>query len=227
MSSKGRQRERGLSLLEVMFTSTLLSIFMVGIISAVSTLQLSFADNQTHSALQLRAQNTLDRLTAMTREALTGDLEFGGLKDAGGGNFHGLGFRIVTSFQAGTGAPIYNDDHKVFILGPSEGTTPCRGLIIGRGPTLTSVFNNAAGADGLLGTYDDDRTPISGTLPATEFLIPPGFAPRTGDMFTVSFPDASTQRLIQYTLRLNAISGNGGFLFENDLVLTRTISLNQ
>ncbi len=202
-------------------------MFMVGLVTTISNLQLTFADSQLVNNLQFRAQKAFDRMTELSREALTGDVDLAEIQTSSGGIHQGFRFRLVSSFDTATGQPIYDNTHKVFFLGPHDGTYDVSGLIIARGSSLLGVYNHSAGADKALGTFDDNTSPVTGTTRSVELLIPAGFAPRTGDMFQVELDSASNDRLVRFTLRLNVVAQDGDFLLDQDVVLTRTVALTQ
>ena len=209
----------GLAVLGVMFSS---------IVMATLGVQTAFVESQLMSQLNLRAQIALDRIVELASQALTTDAQFAPLKPATGIGSHCLRFRLVQAIDPSTGGVIYNDAAIVYLYGPDTGTDPNRGLIIGRGPSLTAIHGAAAGADGLLGTADDitSATFASDAL-AVELLVPDVYAPQAGDMFAVTVSPAPVGRLLTFTLRMNARGRDGGFVLPTDLVLTQRVALRQ
>lgn len=93
---------------------------------------------------------------------------------------------------------------------------------------MTAVHSIGAGADGYLGTRDDDATtPATGGIPAVELLIPDTFAPETGDMLRIDVSPAPVGRLLAFTIRLNARGADGKFLLPNDFVLSGRVALRR
>lgn len=217
----------GMTLIEVMIMAATLMVLTFATVTALIGSQNAFVQSQTMSLLQLRAQIAMDRIVALSSQAVTGDAEFSPIKPTSGVDSHGLRFRLIDSINALSGAPVYDDDLKVYIYGPDAGTNPAAGIIIGRGPSLTDIHAIGAGADGLLGTVDDSTASISGGMPAVELLIPSTFAPQTGDMLQIDVTPAPTGRLLTFTLRLNARETDGDFVLANDLVLTSTVALRE
>ena len=218
----------GFTLLEVMITVVVISIMLISILPAIRGSQDAFVQSQIFSQLNLRAQNALDRIVDLSGQGVTTDAEFSPLKPNTGINSHCLRFRLLTTIDTVTGEPVYDDNARVYLYGPDDGTDPCAGIIVGRGPNLGAIYNAAAGSDSLLGTLDDDTTvSVAAGLPAVELLLPKTFAPETGEMFTVNVNPAPIGRLLTFTLRLNAIDKNGNFLLPNDLVLSQTVALRQ
>ncbi len=226
-STQKSDPESGLTLIEVTITAGTLTILMLSSLTAVLTSQDAVIQNQTISQLQARGQMAMDRIVELSSRAVTGDEQFSPLKPTTGVNSHGLRFREIDSIDGVSGEPVYNDDLRVYVYGPDNGTNPCDGLIIGHGPTLADIYTSGSGPDGRLGTVDDNAAPISGGVPAVELLIPDTFAPRTGEMFTVNVTPAPIGRFLTYTLRLNARGSDGDFVRWNDLVITTSVSLRQ
>lgn len=219
--------DAGMTLIEVMITIGTLMVLTFATVTALIGSQNAFVQSQTLSVLQLRAQIAMDRVVALSSQAVTGDAEFSPLKPTSGVDSHALRFRLIDSINPVSGAPVYDDDLKVYIYGPDGGTNPSAGIIIGRGPSLTDIYTTGAGPDGLLGTVDDSTASISGGMPAVELLMPSTFAPQTGDMFQVDVTPAPTGRLLTFTLRLNAREADGDFVLANDVVLTSAVSLRE
>lgn len=222
-----RHRESGMTLVEIVITTATLLVLGLVTVTALIGSQNAFVQSQTMSLLQLRAQIAMDRIVALTSQAVTGDTEFSPLKPTSGVDSHGLRFRLISSIDGVSGTPVYDDTLKVYVYGPDSGTSPSAGLIVGRGPTLADIYTTGAGLDGLLGTADDRTTAIASGVPAVELLIPDTFAPQTGDMFRVNVTPAPTGRLLTFTLRLNAREADGDFVMTNDLVLTSTVALRE
>lgn len=219
--------ESGMTLVELVILIGALLVLTLATMTALIGSQNAMVQNQTVSLLQLRSQIAMDRIVALTSQAITGDAEFSPLRPNTGVDCHALRFRLIDFIDGVSGAPVYNDALKVYVYGPDGGTNPCAGLIIGRGPTLTDIYTIGAGADGLLGTVDDGTAAISDNIPAVELLIPSTFAPRTGDMFQIDVTPAPTGRLLSFTLRLNAREADGDFVLANDLVLTTNVALRE
>ena len=202
----------------------LLVILLVGTVSAITGVQKSFLQNQILSQLTLRSQYAMERIVALAGQAVTIDPMFAPFKPNTGSDSHGLEFRLIQGVAGGV--PIYDDALRVFIYGADSGTEPNQGLIIGRGDTLANIHTLVAGADGVLGTFDDDtRASLGGGIPACEALIPGNFAPQTGEMFTVNI--SGSGRLLAFMIRVNARDSDGNFLLPNDLVFRERVSLRQ
>jgi type II secretory pathway pseudopilin PulG len=226
-SLKNREREAGLTLIELVITMAVWSVFLIGTVTALAGAQRVFVDSQELSELHLRAQRALDRIASLASQAVTTDAQYTPLKTTSGIGSHCLRFRILDSVD-GAGQPTYDDNLQVFIYGPDSGTEPSSGLIVGRGPDLATIHATGSGADGLLGTVDDDTTTVlSGTIPAVELLLPDTYAPQTGTMLTIDISPPPNGRLITFTLRLNKQRADGSYLIPNDLVLTERIALRQ
>ena len=225
----GRDARAGLTLLDVTTTTAILSVLVAGILTGLLNSEKAFLEDQTAAQLTLRTQRAMDRIVRTAGQALTTDAQFSPLKPATGVDSHALQFRLLQSVDPITGEPLYDSSGQVFIYGPDAGATPCAGLIIGRGPDLSSIHSTAAGGDGLLGTTDDDATVIlSGASPAVELLIPSRFAPRAGTMLEIDVTPPPVGRLLTITLRVNAPAPDGnGFVFENDLVLVERVALRE
>ncbi|MBI4584668.1 MAG: type II secretion system protein [Planctomycetes bacterium] len=219
--------DSGFTFIELVATFSVLSIVVGSILMALLSTQNVFLDNQALSQLNLRAQLAMDRVAALSSQALTTDAEFGPLKPATGIDSHALQFRLIDSIDPDTGEVIYNDAVQVFICGPDSGSNPCAGLIIGRGPGLDDIYNTGKGADGLLGTEDDNTSALFSGVPAVELLVSSRYAPRTGEMFTVNLEPAPAGRLITFTLRINVRDSSGSLLLPNDLELRERVALRQ
>jgi type II secretory pathway pseudopilin PulG len=217
----------GFTFIELVASFSVLSIVMGSILMALLSTQAVFLDNLALSQLNLRAQLAMDRVVALASQALTSDAEFGPLKPSTGIDSHGLQFRLIDSIDPVTGEAVYNDAAEVFIYGPDSDTNPCAGLIIGRGPSLDDIYNTGKGADGVLGTVDDNTTAVISGVPAVELLVSSRHAPRAGAMFTINLQPAPAGRLIAFTLRLNARDSTGNFLLPNDLELRERVALRQ
>ena len=225
--SKPPETQAGLTLVELVASLGILSVVMGSILMAVIGTQDAFLENQLASQLNLRAQLSLDRIVDLASQALTTDADFSTLRPATGVNSHGLRFRLVQYIDAATGNPSYDSVNRVYIHGPDSGAEPCRGLVVGRGPSWTAIHSSACGADGFLGTTDDNTNVLSSGIPMVEILIPGSFAPQTGDMFTVNVSPAPIGRFLTFTLRLNARGQDGNYLFPADLVLTERVALRR
>lgn len=219
-----RTRERGLTILELTIVMSVATILITGALSTINDLQDSFIENQIISRMQLRSQHALDRLTNVVGQALTSDSQLATLDPSSGVDSSGLRFRFLTNVVAGN--PVYEDTLRVFVLGPSDAPAPCDGVIIGRGPSPEQIHTAAAGADGRLGTLDDDTSVSLGVdVPAVELLLPSTYAPSNGRMLTINQTPGS--RLVTLTLRLNARRPDGTFVLVDDLVLTERVALRQ
>lgn len=224
-TSRKSRRDSGLTLLELALTTGMVGVFLSGVFSATFGVQKAFLQGEELSELALRARNAMERVVAVSGQAVTGDALYSALRPSTGVDSHCLRFRLIQSIDTATGQPIYDDNLRVYIYGPDSGTNPCQGLIIGRGTDLAAIHSAAAGPDGFLGTRDDNTAAVSSGIPAVELLIPADHAPRTGDMFTVN--SSPTGRLLTFTLRLNARGADGNLILPNDLVLTERVALRQ
>jgi prepilin-type N-terminal cleavage/methylation domain-containing protein len=220
--SVSSRRTRGFTVLELVITLALLSIFLFGILATVTGLQSTFVENEVVADMHLRAERAMDRIVEMAGGALTNDPQFAPLKPTSGVDSHCLRFSFITSVDSVTATPVYSSN-LVYIYGPDTGANPSRGLIIGRGPSLDAIWSQARGADGFLGTTDDDTSTLVSGDPYVELLIPSNYAPQTGDMFQVDV----SGRLLTVTLRLNAVGRAGTFILPNDLVMTERVALRQ
>lgn len=216
--------ERGLTLLEMMIVLGVATLLVTGVLSTINGLQNSFVENQVISRMTLRSQHALDRITSVLGQAVTTDSQLSPLDPTTGVASSGIRFRFLVDFTAGS--PVYEDNLRVFVLGPSEGAAPCAGIILGRGPSPEQIHAAGAGADGLLGTLDDDTSVSLGVdIPAVELLLPSTYAPREGRMLTIDMTPGT--RLITITMRINSVRPNGTFVLADDLVLTERIALKQ
>ncbi len=219
--------ESGFTLIEVVLAVGVWSIFLVSIMTAVLGTQNGFVQSQTVTQLRVRAQHAMDRIVSTCNQAVTGDTEFSPLKPTTGVQSHCLRFRLI-QFVDGTGTPVYEDTLRVYVYGMDTGSTPCNGIILGRGPDLATIHSTGSGPDGVLGTTDDDATSsIAGGVPAVELLVPSTFAPQSGDMLTIDVTPPPIGRLLTITMRLNVRGADGNFLLPNDLVLTERVALRQ
>ena len=221
------RRESGFTLTEAVATCAVLITLLGSILVAMTGTQRAFVDNQILSHVQLRAEHAMSRMVALAGQALTSDASFGTLKPATGVSAHCLRFRQVLSIDTTTGTVIYDNVAPVYIYGPDSGASPSSGLIVGRGATLSDIHNTGAGADGQLGTADDDTNALINLQPVVELLIPSTFAPRVGTMFTVDVSPAPIGRLVTLTLRVNARDQAGSFLLPTDIVITESVALRQ
>ena len=220
--------EAGFTFLELMTTVAVLSVVLGSIFMATLSTQNVFLQSQTVSQLNLRAQHTMNRIVEMAGQALTSDAQFSPLKPSTGINSHCLRFRQLTAYDPNAGQAVYDDQARIYVYGPDNGADPSSGLVIGRGPSLSDIHAAASGADGFLGSPDDDTlASVVNGLPAIELLMPSTFAPQAGEMFVVNVSPAPFGRLLTFTLRLNARGPDGSFLFPNDLVLTERVALRQ
>ncbi|MBN1443151.1 MAG: prepilin-type N-terminal cleavage/methylation domain-containing protein [Planctomycetes bacterium] len=217
----------GFTLLEFVLAISVLSILAAGTVSVLSGVQEAFIENQILCQLRLRAQNAMERITALASLAVTDDPEFSPLKDSSGVASHALRFQLLTGVDA-SGLPIYDTALKVYIHGPDNSTEPCAGIIIGRGPTLTDVYNTGKGLDNVLGTIDDNTSSgFTAGVPAVELLITSQFAPQSGAMFTVDVSPAPIGRLLTFTIRLNARDREGNVVLPQDFVMSERVALRQ
>jgi hypothetical protein len=208
-------------LVETAITLALLAIFIFGILATVTGLQSTFVDNEVIGELHRRAQRALERIVQLSSQALTDDEQFAALKPTTGVDSHCLRFSLVTSVDTVTAEPIYSSN-IVYIYGPDDGDYPCSGIIVGRGPGLDTVYT-ACGDDGRLGTSDDNTSTLVNGDPLVELLVPSEFAPSSGEMLQIDV----AERMVTFTLRLNAHGTNGAFVLPNDLVLTERVALRQ
>ncbi len=183
---------------------------------------------QTQSPLLLRARHAMDRLDTMIGRAVSTDAGFGLFNASAQGSpgFRAMTFREVDSISAG--AVQYHDQLPVYVLSPGkyDQGESCQGLVIGRGPDITTIGGLGAGSDHVLGTTDDDvRASVDGSTLAVELLLAPDASPAAGRMLAIV--QSATGLRLTVTLRLNARDRHGELLFEDDLVLTQEISLRQ
>lgn len=217
----------GFTLLEFVLALSVLSILLAGTISVLSGVQDAFIENQILSQLRLRAQNAMERITSLTSQAITEDPQFSPLKDTTGVGSHALRFQMMNGVDS-SGLPVYDTNLVVYIHGPDNSTEPCAGIIIGRGPSLSDIYNTGKGTDNVLGTLDDDTTSGFATgIPAVELLISSQYAPQTGEMFTVDVSPAPIGRLITFTIRLNAQDREGNFVLDQDFSMSERVALRQ
>lgn len=220
--------EHGATLTEVAIGLGILLVVLSSIFMATMGAQGAFLENEVISRIHLRAQIALERIIEVVGQASTLDADFTPLRPTSGLSSHCLRFRLVEYYDDYLGEPIFNSSAKVYIYGPDAGSEPNAGLIIGRGGTLGEIYGNGKGADGLLGTTDDDlKIKTSSGQPIVELLIPSTFAPQTGTMFTVDVSPAPIGRLLTFTLRLNFRNPDGQFVLPNDLVLTERLALRR
>ncbi len=218
-----RSRQAGLSLVEATVAVAILTVLIAAAGNAIVGMNSVFAEDQTQSRITHRARRAMERIVSTVSQAVTKDPTFAGIQSDGGGNFHGLQFRMLSSVVSG--APVYDDVAKVFVYGAHQGTFANAGVILGRGGTLAAIHAAAAGSDNVLGTVDDNTSvSISGGPPAVELLVPSTFAPSQGDMLTIAVD--LTRRSVTVTLRLNAPTDDG-FAFDTDIVLQERVSLRQ
>jgi type II secretory pathway pseudopilin PulG len=225
--SKPPESQAGLTLVELVASFGILSVVLGSILMAVMGTQDAFLENQLVSQLNLRAQLALDRIVDLASQALTADADFSTLSPSTGVNSHGLRFRLVQYIDTATGNAVYDSTNRVYIYGPDSGANPCRGLVVGRGTSWTTIHSSVCGADGFVGTADDNTSILSSGIPMVQILIPNNFAPQSGDMFTVNVSPAPIGRFLTFTLRLNARGQDGNYLFPTDLVLTERVALRQ
>ena len=222
--SSQTSRQSGLTLLELAVTAAVLTvIFGVAASAFVSTTN-TFTESQIISQLQLRAQHAMARLSTVARQAVTSDPLYGPLKPDTGVDSKVLRLRLIQSMAGGVA--VYDNATRVYICGDDANTYPCQGVIIGRGPSLSAIYNAGKGSDDTLGTRGDDTsTVIANGIPAVELLLPDIYAPSQGDMLTINVDPAG--RLITLTLRVNVQSNSGSFILPQDLVLQERVALLQ
>ena len=213
--------ESGFSIPELAVSIAILSVLAVGILPVIGQLSRAFSQNQAASALNLRAEDAVERLIGALSQAISIDEE---LEVIGGGTSGpGLHYRTVNGFS--DGEVVYDDTPHIFVCGPQSGTVPVAGVLIGRALELETVHALGAGDDGVLGTEDDDtRASAGGTdgVPAVELLLSDRYAPRTGPMLTIEQDGLA----ITFTLRLN-VQSRGEWVLLDDLVLSETLALRQ
>lgn len=223
--SKPPRSQAGLTLVELVASFGILSVVLGSIMMAVMGTQDAFLENQLVSQLNLRAQLALDRIVELASQALTTDADFSPMSSTSGVNSHGLRFRLVQYIDTATGTPVYDSTNRVYIYGPDSGASPSSGLVVGRGSSWTAIHSATCGADGFVGTADDNTSVLSSGLPMLELLIPNNYAPQSGDMFTVNVSPAPIGTFLTFTLRLNARGQDGNYLFPMDQVLTERVAL--
>lgn len=217
-------RERGLTLLEVLGVATLLAALTGGAVSAYLQMHGSFNRSQIVSQLMMRTQYAMERLVQMSSQAVSDDSLFSPFEPYTGEDSRGLRFRLIDSLAGG--AASYDDEHRVYLYGPN-GTVPCGGIVLGRGPSLTTIAAKAAGSDGKLGTEDDETSKrVSSGGPAyVNVLLPEEFAPREGSMFSVNVSPSG--RMLLFIIRSNARDASGNWVLEQDLEIRQRVALLQ
>ncbi len=217
-------RSRGFTLIEVVVAVGLLGLIAGGITTSFYTIQSAVDDEFTEADLLFRSRSAIDRLTRLCSTAVTTDARFALRDPTTGTDPWCLEFRELNSVTAGVAN--YDDKLVYHLFGPDGGATPCSGIVIGRGPDMTSIYDAAQGADGWLGTEDDNVTAafVAGN-PAVELLLPSVYAPQTGRMLTFVVDPASAGRMITITLRCNFRRTDGTYLRAADLVLSERVSL--
>lgn len=200
------------------------AIFAAILLSGTVGATRAFDGAQTAADVRVQAVAAMARIVATARQAV-------GLDDtwppcaSRGATAAGLRFRPLRAVSAG-GQPVYDDRSAVWIRGPDPTPPAVAGLIIGRGPTLEDIHGAAAGPDGVLGTADDDEAAsLDGDTPAVEVVLPSSYAPRGGAMLDVQV--CEDRRLLTVTLRVNARHPDGGYLLEEDLVMSERVALRQ
>lgn len=246
-----RVGDRGYSLIEVVIVLSIFTLVIGGVTSSFWTVQASFDEQVVEADLQRTVRSAMDRITHLTKGALTSDTAYGPLdttvttasaklmtavksttgtesyelieQDTTAVVAHSMRFRDVLDIVNGN--PVYDDVGQYFFLAPG-GPVPCDGVVLGRGPDAGSVAQYAAGPDGRLGTTDDDTAVefVNG-IPAVEMLLPAEYAPRSGTPLTFTIDPQSEGRLIMVTMRVNARRPDGSFLHEQDLVLRERVAL--
>ncbi len=218
------RRRAGFTIIEIVMVVALLGLLAGGVTSSFWTVQTAFGEERSDSELTLRSRSAMDRLAQLVGSAVTSDAAFSLLPLGGGGNEWGLRFRELEDVVAA--AAVYDDVLVVHLIGPNQSIHPAAGVVIGRAPDLDAVWDTGAGADGLLGTTDDDATTgfVAG-VPAVEVLLPAEFAPQVGPMLTIVDTASASGRLITITLRTNFLQRNGTFLRSADFVLEERIAL--
>ena len=225
MPSQHSDRTAGFTLLEVVFSMVLLTTLLGGIAAAFVSIQTTFDIGVSEAQLQLRSRGAIDRLSHLASRALTSDTTFALLPATSGANARGLTYRNFLAADA-AGEPIYDDSLRVYLVGDADGQTPADGVVIARGPSLDAVWLACCGADGSLGTADDDHSVefVAGT-PAVELLVPEWLAPATGRMLEIAKEAGSDGRLLRITLRTNFLQADGTYLRATDLVLEERVAL--
>ena len=219
-------RRAGFTMIECVVALGLVSVVLGGLVYAVQGSQRAYLENELASRVAQKGEHAMDRIVRMASQALSVDSEFSPLFPATGINSHCLRFRVIDSIVGGN--PVYDDDLKVFIWGADAGPPACQGLIIGRGPDVDEVHDTGAGGDDILGTVDDDtQTALFDGVPADELLLTNDMAPSSGTMLTINVSPAPVGKLLTFTLRLNARRRGGGFVFNNDVVITERVALYQ
>ena len=223
-----RGRTVGLTFIEVLTTTAVFALLAVSVLLALFGMQGAVVRSEIVSEIRARAQRAMDRVTELASQASRADAAYTPLQPTTGSGSHGLRFRLVSSVDGATGTAVFDDTARVYIFGPDDGNLPCRGLIVGRGPTLDDIHALGSGPDGVLGTLDDvtSESFVPG-IPLLELLVPETFTPRADEMFTVDMEPDSGGGTLRLTLRLNARGRDGQFLFEEDLVLSERVTLRQ
>jgi len=220
----GSKRHSGFTLIEIAIGCALLALVVGGVTSSFWTVQAAFDEERTEAELLFRSRAGMDRIQRLTTNAVSTDAAFTVLPIAAGGSAWGLRFRQIDSVIAGVA--IYDDVRIIHIVGPNTGGVPCDGVIVGHGPDLNSIWVAGRGADGVLGTLDDDvGTEIGAGTPAVELLIPDQYAPQTGPMLELSTTASTSGRLITVTLRTNFRKPDGSWLLTQDHELVERIAL--
>jgi len=217
-------RRSGFTLIEIVIGCAILALVVGGVTSSFWTVQAAFDEERTEAELLFRSRAAMDRIHRITANSVTTDAAFSLLPVAAGGASWGLRFRQIEDVIAGVA--VYDDVGIVHIIGPNAGGVPCDGVIIGHGPDLNAIWTAGRGADGILGTLDDDvGTEIGAGTPAVELLIPAQYAPQNGPMLEFSTAGSASGRLVTITLRTNFQRPDGSWLLTDDHELIERIAL--
>lgn len=216
--------QRGFTLIEVVISTALLAILAGALTTSFWTIQEAIGEEQSEADLLFRSRTAMDRIVRLASQAVTSDTAYTLLDPTTGSDQWAMRYRDLLNVTSGVAN--YDDVLVVHLLGPDGGVTPCSGIVVGRGPTLNAVYNAGSGADGWLGTLDDDvSASFDGVTPAVELLLPSDYAPQNGRMLTFVPDPASGGRIITVTLRSNFLQNDGTYVRTTDLVLTERVAL--
>ena len=217
-------RQRGFTLIEVVIAVALLTILAGALTTSFWTIQEAVGEEQTEADLTFRSRAAMDRIVRLASQAVTSDTAYTLFNPSSGSDQWGMRFRDLLNVTSGVAN--YDDVLVVHLLGPDGGATPCSGIVVGRGPDLNAIYGAACGADGWLGTQDDDvSASFDGVTPALELLLPSDYAPQNGRMLTFVPDAASGGRVVTITLRSNFLQNDGTYVRNADLVLTERVAL--
>lgn len=246
-----RIRARGLTLIEVIVAVSIFAAFAVAMLMVEASSNEAVVTTTRLADLRLRARRAMERLTAVTGQAMTNTLSssspqllIGDPSALGptGTTQQRLQFREVADTNS-DGIPTVDEGRNIFILGPVSSGDPdnevCQGVVILRSSTAGGSITEcdvAKGADGVFGSVDDATSAMGvDRKPLCELLVPNIYAPRVGPMLTISLAG----RVVTYTLRMNLrkrvvrsaeqtdATQAAAYELATDLVLTARVALNQ